>query len=166
MPPARRSAAVAVPICLALALALAPASCGRPPAPPASEPLPPGSYRAEISAPVPATAKAGAEFRVDAVVKNASPNAWRTKGDSKSDDFAVYLSYHWFRADGSQAVWDGPRTAFPPVVAAGASVPVTVRIVAPGVPGAYVLELDVVQERVTWFRERGSKSLRAEVRVE
>ena len=39
-------------------------------------------------------------------------------------------------------------------------------ITAPENPGNYVLEVDMVQEGISWFSLKGSKSLRSNIRVE
>ena len=65
----------------------------------------------------------------------------------------VYLSYHWFNADGTVAVWDGARS--PINLAAGASGGVWVAVYGPPQPGSYRLAFDLVQEGVTWFSDRG-----------
>jgi hypothetical protein len=39
-------------------------------------------------------------------------------------------------------------------------------ITAPEIPGDYVLEIDMVQEGVSWFGLKGSQTWRGNVRVE
>jgi hypothetical protein len=39
-------------------------------------------------------------------------------------------------------------------------------VTAPKAPGDYVLEIDMIHEGVTFFHEKGSKTLRIDVRVE
>jgi hypothetical protein len=65
----------------------------------------------------------------------------------------VYLSYHWFNADGTVAVWDGARS--PITLAAGQSGGVWVAVYGPPQPGSYRLAFDLVQEGVSWFSDRG-----------
>jgi hypothetical protein len=48
----------------------------------------------------------------------------------------------------------------------GQEVELALSVKAPGEPGDYTLEIDMVHEGVTWFYERGAKPLRLNVRVE
>jgi hypothetical protein len=51
-------------------------------------------------------------------------------------------------------------------VAAGASASVELAVNAPREGGRWVLEIDVVDEGVAWFRERGSKPCLLELNVD
>ena len=53
-----------------------------------------------------------------------------------------------------------PRTLAP-----GEHVDVELGVQAPGEPGSYLVDVDLVQERVCWFAERGSPTARAPVSV-
>ncbi|MDQ1706845.1 MAG: hypothetical protein QOJ88_56, partial [Pyrinomonadaceae bacterium] len=44
------------------------------------------------------------------------------------------------------------------------TVPLT--ITAPKTPGEYTLEVDLVQEQVAWFHDKGSASARVKIKVE
>jgi FkbM family methyltransferase len=63
----------------------------------------------------------------------------------------ISASYHLLEAAGDTMVGEGPRTAFPRSTGPGSSTVVPVVVVAPPVPGRYVLDLDVVHEGVRWF---------------
>jgi len=56
--------------------------------------------------------------------------------------------------------YDDGRTKIPHDVAPGAAITVPLTITAPEQPGQYILELDVVQELITWFKDKGSATLR------
>src|SRR5205085_2746030 len=60
----------------------------------------------------------------------------------------------------------GARTALSADLPPGGEVALPLAVTAPGAPGDYVLEIDMVHEGVTFFNEKGSKSLRLPVRVE
>jgi hypothetical protein len=47
----------------------------------------------------------------------------------------------------------------------GDEIELPLTITAPQHEGDYVLEIDMVQEAVSWFGEKGSKTLRSRVRV-
>jgi hypothetical protein len=63
----------------------------------------------------------------------------------------VHLSYHWLRADGSAAVWDGDRTYSNRWPDAGREGEVEIEVRANVVPGNYRLVFDVVDESVAWL---------------
>jgi hypothetical protein len=61
---------------------------------------------------------------------------------------------------------DGGRTPLPRDVVPGMNIEVEQEIRAPLEPGLYVLELDLVRERVSWFsRKRNSSPCRGTVEV-
>ena len=104
-------------------------------------------YRAKVDAP------AGVEFstgRTSLVPVNVT-NTGRLVWDSHSEP-PFFLSYHWLQADGDRFVtFEGARTEFTSPVAPDATVSVLARVRAPGQPGRYRLEWDVVQEGRLWF---------------
>lgn len=68
--------------------------------------------------------------------------------------FPVNLSYHWRRATGELAVWDGVRTPLPWALGSGEVTVVPVSVCAPSKPGDYTLELTLVQEEVGWLDDK------------
>ncbi len=72
----------------------------------------------------------------------------------------VFFSYHWLRPDGGVVEYDGLRTPFPRALEPGGAVELTFRLAAPEAPGRYVLELDLVEEGVTWFSVAGVATVR------
>ncbi|HEX2465115.1 MAG TPA: hypothetical protein VHR17_10870 [Thermoanaerobaculia bacterium] len=110
---------------------------------------------------IPARVTAGSVFDVDTVVTNASPHPWRATGSAR-----IHLSYHWLTPDGVVVVVDGRRTDLPETVGPGETVRVSQTIEAPGEPGSYLLEIDLVYEHVAWFAQRnGGRTHRGPVEV-
>jgi hypothetical protein len=72
----------------------------------------------------------------------------------------VRLSYHWIDADGNVVTHDGLRTELPRELGTGESLLMRPSILAPPIPGTYTLVLDLLQEHVTWFADRGSPPLK------
>jgi hypothetical protein len=66
--------------------------------------------------------------------------------------------------DGDAADGDG-AARIPYDMEPGDTAGLTLTIAAPAAPGEYILELDMVQEGVAWFGARGSRTLRAKVKV-
>ena len=78
---------------------------------------------------------------------------------SKPDGgFKVNATYHWLKANGELAVWDGIRTDLPADIKRGKSIDVALVIKAPQEPGKYLLVIDLVQEGALWFADTGSQT--------
>lgn|GEM_PF-910817 len=66
--------------------------------------------------------------------------------------YTTHLGYRWFDADGRAVLPDnGVRTPLPRPLATGETADGSMRVVAPGAPGDYILHVSVVQEGVAWF---------------
>jgi len=102
---------------------------------------------------VPRALAAGARAEIRGEVKNASEFGWPAKGPTR-----IALAYHWLAEDGTPVVWETDRSALPANVPAGASFEAALEIEAPATPGRYLLELDLVRERVAWFSHRNPGS--------
>jgi hypothetical protein len=164
---------------LALACALTLAGCGedRPgggagtPAPPGAAaarppaPLPDNGFRATLTVANPPTKLApGEPATLTVKVRNSSDVAWPLGGRPGDGFFQVNLGDHWLGADGKEVKVD-ERIAMPHAVGPGEEVERQLVIKAPDKPGDYVLELDVVQEGVAWFSQKGSQPLKLNVKV-
>ncbi len=109
--------------------------------------------------------RAGETTTLRVEVKNVSGVAWRgAPGTGAPGQFN--LGNHWLDRRGRKITNDDSRSPLPDDFAPGASVELPLRITAPKLPGAYVLEVDVVQEQVAWFRDKGSRTVRVRVTVE
>jgi len=96
----------------------------------------------------------GEVITVPVTLRNEGPMTWQAERVP-----SVNLSYHWKNAgEGGNAafytVFEGLRTALPQDVSPGQSVTVEAVVQAPPRSGDYLLEWDLVQERVTWFYEK------------
>ncbi len=78
---------------------------------------------------------------------------------------AVNLAYHWLDVDGESVLFEGKRTAFKNEVSPGETVEVEMIVETPEEPGSYILELDLVRERIAWFSRRGADTHRLEIVV-
>lgn len=119
-------------------------------------PLPPDAFRARITADPPARPLVAAEpARLEVTVENASPHVWPALPDGRGR-YGINLANHWLDEGGRLLERDDARGALPYDVAPGKRVTVTFEVMAPRYNGAYWLELDLVQEGVSWFAEQGS----------
>jgi hypothetical protein len=129
--------------------------------------FPDGDYRAEINwaAPPPASMRAGERATLRLRVRNAGGSAWPSRGDTRGM-FQVNAGDRWLDSEGARVVNDlDGRTALRADLAPGAGVELELDVNAPKEPGEYTLEVDMIHEGVTFFREKGSAPLRTRVRV-
>lgn len=121
--------------------------------------LNPGVLRAAIELPTgreTAQAAASSEVRLSVRVKNAGNTLWRA-GEKRRG--VVALGGHLY-AGGALAELDFLRVALPRDVAPGDALELAFAFQAPARPGAYALELDMVDEGIAWFAQRGSRTAR------
>jgi SAM-dependent methyltransferase len=90
-------------------------------------------------------------------IRNEGRRPWPA-GSRDDGAFRVQVGNRWRAADGALVVPDDGRTPMPHDVAPGQRVTVFLEATAPLFNGEYLLELDMVQEHVSWFRDRGSRS--------
>jgi D-inositol-3-phosphate glycosyltransferase len=110
---------------------------------------------------LPVVVMAGRPLIVDVVVTNLSSVAWTPRDQ-------VRLGKRWLSADAERVLEpedDGTRVLLPGTIEPGSEVQVTLQVAVPSPPGDYLLEADVVQEGVAWFRHHGSPTLRLPVTV-
>lgn len=97
-------------------------------------------------------------------VENRSPHPWPALPDANGR-CQVKLANHWLHDDGRVLQRDDGRSSLPHDVAPGARVELLLPVTAPRRDGDYWMELDLVQEDVCWFAERGSPTARVACRV-
>lgn len=132
----------------------------------ARNPLPPAGFEASIAAQkLPTSLSPGSTGTIYPAVKNVSPVTWQGLG-GPDGAYPVKLGNHWLDSSGAVVIPDDGRAALPFDLKPGEEIEVPLTITAPNTPGNYVLEIDVVQERVAWFGSKGSKTLRVNIRVE
>jgi hypothetical protein len=85
--------------------------------------------------------------------------------DRSDNKFYIAVGNHWLDKDGKRtADWEG-HNGIPKGLKPGEEAEMTLQITAPKEPGDYTLELDMVQEGVNWFGEKGSPTTKAKVTV-
>lgn len=130
--------------------------------------FPEADYRAEIEAAgaTPTSMRAGERVVLNFRVRNAGGSVWPARGDAKGW-YQVNLGDRWLDSRAREVVNAlDARTALPADLPPGGEVTLPLAVNAPREPGDYVLEIDMVHEGVTFFNEKGSKSLRLPLRVE
>jgi hypothetical protein len=98
---------------------------------------------------------AGAVSVARVSVRNTGAVPWRA---------GIFVAYHWLDDRDNPIVWDGIRTA-PPPLEPGAAATVEAPVRAPIPPGRYRLAFDLVAENRAWFSELGSATLARDLDV-
>jgi 4-amino-4-deoxy-L-arabinose transferase-like glycosyltransferase len=128
-------------------------------------PLPPEGFRAELAIiRKPSVIRAKKEAVLLVRVKNMSPVVWlaRERGGSPRQ---VSLGNHWLDPSGKTVMNDDGRSALLRNLEPGETVELPLTVNAPASPGPYVLEIDLLQEGVTWFGLTGSQTVKIPVDV-
>ena len=125
--------------------------------------LPDEAYAVRITAiDPPSLLRPGETATVRLTVANTSP---RTLAHDIPAGRHISIANHWLRPDGAVEVPDDGRAILPETLRPDASCQVELQIHAPLEPGSYELEIDLVQERVCWFAEKGSPTARVAIRI-
>ncbi|MGH9967889.1 MAG: hypothetical protein ACREBG_08690 [Pyrinomonadaceae bacterium] len=130
-------------------------------------PLNDDAFNAVITLPnTPARLQAGRKKTIRVIVRNASDYLWPAHGEPNGK-FFLNVGNAWLFAGTHELInnLDG-RTTIPHDVYPGEEIELPLAITAPSTPGEYVLEIDMVQEGVCWFKDKGSTPFRTRVRVE
>jgi hypothetical protein len=153
-----------------IASLMAAGSCARDrPAPP--RPLPDEAFRVEWNAhTVPETMKPGSRIPVSIRFKNVGPVTWpaaTSTGYPLRQGGAVRMAYHWWWPRSPLPIGrQSARADLERPLAPGDSATLTLVVAAPEEPGAYTLQIDLLQELVAWFEAKGAAQLLVPVRVE
>ncbi|MFI5295453.1 MAG: hypothetical protein ACHQ0Y_10560 [Thermodesulfovibrionales bacterium] len=66
----------------------------------------------------------------------------------------IFITYHWFYSDGRTFVYERPRTPLPCDIHPGDALGFEMEIISPDATGAFLLEIDLVQELICWFKDK------------
>jgi hypothetical protein len=132
--------------------------------------LPSNAFKAEITLiDPPAKLRAGQKENIRVKIKNNSDVLWWSRGariNMRPDNkFYIAAGNRWLKADGSLLTNMDGRYGVPKDLAPGEETEVPLGITAPKDPGEYILEVDLVQEQVAWFSEKGSPTAKTKVTV-
>jgi hypothetical protein len=95
-------------------------------------------------------------------VKNIGSETWPAVG-TKDFRYQINMGNRWI-ANGTSA--EDNRAAMKADLPPGGEAEMSLAVNAPQTPGDYMLEIDMVHEGVTWFKERGARPLQLRVRVQ
>lgn len=125
------------------------------------EGLPANAWVCAISAPEQKLSwPPSAQVTIAVSVQNISPVPWEYEAR-----LPIMLGNHWADETGRMIRQDDGRAMLPNAMAPGEKVDLSLNIKIPPTPGRYTLELDLVQESVAWFKEKGAQTLQLPVEV-
>jgi len=103
------------------------------------------------------------QYKYKIRVKNTGALSWNKNGDDP-----IYLGYHWIDFKNKETVvFDGKRSIIPQDgVNVGDEIVFDLAVISPSEPGEYILQIDLVQEGVTWFSFRGVPPLEKFVSID
>jgi len=133
-------------------------------------PLPDKGFKAQITIPDAALKlRAGQKETIMVKVKNTSDVVWRQRGGETNDrpdnKFYIAVGNRWLDKDGKPTSETEGHNGISKDLKPGEEAEMTLQITAPKEPGEYTLSLDMVQEGVAWFGEKGSPTTKVKVTV-
>ncbi|MFN2493603.1 MAG: hypothetical protein ABR501_12060 [Pyrinomonadaceae bacterium] len=132
---------------------------------PERKPLPAADFRAGLRVAFPPTAaKAGEQFSLRVRVKNEGNSVWWAL--DRTGSLQVSLGNHWLDSDGRIVIHDDGRNPVFDDLNPGDEIEMTLAVNAPKSAGDFVLEIDMVQEGVSWFGLLGSRTVRLPMKIE
>ena len=139
---------------------------GQPEVTAATAPLDDDAFLAGISvADAPTVLRAGQRADIRVALKNRSEFVWPARGRADYA-FLITVTNGWFDAGGSLVDNTDGKAGLPRDLWPGDEAEITLAVTAPADPGEYILEIDLVQEGIAWFKDKGSQAWRARVKVE
>ena len=87
------------------------------------------------------------------------------KNDRPDNKFYIAVGNRWLDKDGKTTSETEGHNGMTKDLKPGEETETTLQITAPKQPGEYILSLDMVQEGVTWFGDKGSPTTKAKVTV-
>ena len=128
-------------------------------------PLPAEAFRAELSVrESPTDLRAKKQTVLLVRIKNVSAVTWPAR-ERGGGIHQVSVGNHWLDADGKTLINDDARSALLRDLKPGETIELPLTVNAPAVAGRYLLEIDMLQEGVSWFGLKGSQTVRVPVNV-
>jgi SAM-dependent methyltransferase len=127
--------------------------------------LPDSAFRGKIRIlDAPAQVDSGSLHPIKVRVRNLSDCSWPGLG-TRAGVYPVRLGNRWLRESDGVVIEDGARADFPNPLPPGDQIDLTLTVMAPRTRGDFKLQVDLLQEMVGWFRDRGSFAAQVPIRV-
>jgi SAM-dependent methyltransferase len=110
----------------------------------------------------PAALQAGEHATLRMAVTNNGTAPW---GEGIPASRRICIGNHWLAEDGAMVAADDGRAPVRGRIGVRETFEVSLEVQAPATPGRYRIEIDLVQERICWFAERGSRTVNVPVTV-
>lgn len=139
----------------------------RPPAQPAdveSVALPDSAFRARIK-PHRRSLTATRNSRIEVVVTVTNLSSFTWPSAAASPIWPVRLGNHWLYGNGDLLQRDDERAPLEHDLGPMEETQMRLVVNTPADPGEYVLELDIVQEQIAWFGDKGSEVVRIKANI-
>lgn len=132
--------------------------------------LPTNGFKAELAlVEPPQKMRGGQKETVRVKIKNVSDVTWWARGapiNPRPDNkFYIAAGNRWLKADGSLLTNMDGRYGINKDLKPGEETEVPLTITAPAQPGDYTLEIDLLQEQVAWFSDKGSATAKTKITV-
>ena len=133
-------------------------------------PLPDRGFLAQIGLiEPPSKLRTGQKEFIKVRIKNASNVTWYVRGGEVNDrldnKYFIAAGNSWLDKQGAVLTSMDGRIGLSKNLKPGEETEETLQITAPSEPGDYILEVDLVQEQVSWFHDKGSPTARTNVTV-
>jgi hypothetical protein len=115
------------------------------------KPFPDNAYRAQFKVVTSMNMLVGEAGTVIVKVRNTGSAVW-------TPESGIALGNHWLSSRGETLIWGDGRTPLSQLVGPGQVAELQLSIRAPSEAGVYLLEIDLVEEGVTWFNEKGART--------
>ncbi len=122
--------------------------------------LPLDAYQADLRVRPPARVLAGSSFSVEVEITNRSNCDWRPTAES-----GIILGAKWLKTSGETRTWMAGSSELPRRLHSGESISLPLQVRAPLRLRPFYLELDLVDDGVSWFGDMGSGTCRHLVEV-
>ena len=125
--------------------------------------LPDNGFRAKIIAPDSLCFEAGNDITLQIKVINKSDVVW--PGYAKTRVYPIQLGNHWFDENHNLLLLDDGRSPLQQDLNPLEEIEFSIKVRAPIKKGLYLLEFDMVQEGIAWFKDKGSESVTVPVQI-
>jgi oxalate---CoA ligase len=123
--------------------------------------LEPYAYRASLVGDAPRALVPGAQLEIVVQLTNTSEISWPDYNTS-----GIALASRWRRrGSGKVKIWKDGFAALASDLSPGQSCRMPVRVEVPEKAGAWILEIDLTDQGVCWFQDKGSTALKLAIRV-
>jgi hypothetical protein len=128
-------------------------------------PLPDMAFNATLSvADMPGVMRAGDKYTIHVALQNNSDIVW--PGRQLTWRYQITIGNRWMTEMGAKITDVDGRAPLLQDLKPTEAADLPLIVTAPNQPGNYILQLDLVQEGVAWFGDRGSEVLSLKVKVE